>query len=68
MKTANHLKTIYESVASKLGELKAREYVATTLSNMLYDLKDNLTDENLEDALREEAEFCKACASKDVAS
>jgi hypothetical protein len=68
MKTSNHLKTIYDSVALVLGETKAREYIATTMSNLLYDLKDNLTDESLENALREEAEFCKSCASKNVAS
>ncbi len=66
---SKYIEIIYRETASRIGKTKAKEYVATTLFNILFDLEESglLSSESITNALREESEFCAKASSSEVA-
>lgn len=62
----NPILRIYNAAAPVFGKHEAREYIATAISLLIYDLEKagKLTDENLENALLEEADWTEKAAAK----
>ena len=67
--TSKHIETIYTEASKKLGKTKAKEYVSTTIFNILFDLEEagNLSSESIEKALKDESDFCQNGSSSEVA-
>lgn len=69
MKTSTALKAIYDEAEKKLGHEKARKYLTTFFSSMIFDLKEanELTPAMIERKISEELNFVTKANKEKVA-
>lgn len=69
MNTSEDLKTIYDEASKKLGPSKARKYLTTFFSNMVFDLEESgdLSTESINKKISEEASFMLKLKKEDAA-
>lgn len=69
MKTAKSLEVIYSEILRLKGKEKAADYVSAVIFNLFHELEaeGNVSAENIENFLNEEARICLESLKKDVA-
>lgn len=66
---SKYLIQIYQTVSKIMGAPKARDYISTAISSIIFDLEESgiVTEEKFEEALKEELDLCLAALKKDAA-